>query len=287
MSPRRVVSSAVILLLLAVVPAVDGQTSNAPETVVVHSGQLTLRGLLWRPQGRGPFPAVVLNHGSGRTREELQKLGPYEEQASLLGPVFARHGYVFLYLFRRGVGLSSDQGENAVDVMNRESAEHGQEARNALQIKLLESREMDDALAGLAFLREMRDVNSSKLAVIGDSFGSSLTLLEAAREPKLQAVVVFSSAGYSWDRSPELRARLLDAVGRIKAPIFFIHAANDYTTSPGNALDARCQELGKPHRLKIYPPIGKTAAEGHGFLYRGVSIWEPDVFAFLDEYMRK
>jgi hypothetical protein len=98
--------------------------------------------MLWRPQGRGPFPAILLNHGSGRTREDLERLGPYEQNAEKLGPVFAHHGYVFLYLFRRGVGLSTDQGANAVDLMNSESSAHGQEARNALQLQLLEHREM-------------------------------------------------------------------------------------------------------------------------------------------------
>ena len=44
-----------------------GQTPSAPETVVVQSGAATLHAMLWRPQGRGPFPAVLLNHGSGRT----------------------------------------------------------------------------------------------------------------------------------------------------------------------------------------------------------------------------
>ena len=81
----------------------------------------------WRPHGRGPFPAILLNHGSGRTREDLERLGPYERNAEKLGPVFARHGYVFLYLFRRGVGLSTDQGANVLDLMNSESATHGQE----------------------------------------------------------------------------------------------------------------------------------------------------------------
>jgi hypothetical protein len=27
--------------------------------------------------------------------------------------------------------------------------------------------------------------------------------------------------------------------------------------------------------------------DGHDFLHLGVSIWEPDVFAFLDENMRR
>jgi hypothetical protein len=27
--------------------------------------------------------------------------------------------------------------------------------------------------------------------------------------------------------------------------------------------------------------------DGHDFLHLGVSIWEPDVFAFLDDHMRR
>ena len=265
----------------------EGRASDRPETVEVHNESAILHALLWYPQGRGPFPAVLLNHGSGRTREELERLGPYERQADALGPVFARHGYVFLYLFRRGVGLSADQGANAVDLMNSEFAAHGQEARNALQLRLLENGELSAALSGLAFLRALPKVDARDVAVIGHSFGGSLTLLLAEREPNLRAVVVFSGAGYSWDRSAQLRARLLEAGARIAAPVLFIHAANDYSLAAGKALDARFEQLGKPHRLQIYPPVGHTAEEGHGFLYLGVSSWEPNVFAFLDEHMRR
>jgi len=263
------------------------QTPGGPESVVIRSGSATLHAMLWRPPGRGPFPAVLLNHGSGRTGEDLQRLGPYERNAETLGPVFARHGYVLLYLYRRGVGPSIDQGDNAVDLMNRESAAHGQDARNSLQLHLLEGREMADARAALAFLRARPYVDAGDVALVGHSFGGSLTLLMAEREPNLRAVVVFSAAGYSFDRSSELRARLLAAVDHITAPVFFIHAENDYSLSSGKVLDARRGLIGKPHRLKIYPPIGDTVDEGHDFLHLGVNIWEPDVFAFLDEDMRR
>jgi dienelactone hydrolase len=275
------------LILTLTLATASGQTSGGPETVVIHNGSATLHAMLWRPQGRGPFPGILLNHGSGRTREDLERLGPYERNAEKLGPVFARHGYVFLYLFRRGVGLSTDQGANAVDLMNGESAAHGQEARNALQMQLLENREMDDALSGLKFLRALPYVDARDVAAVGHSFGGSLTVLLAEREPSLRAVVVFSGAGYSFDRSPELRARLLAAVDRIAAPVFFIHAENDYSLSSGKVLDARREQIGKPHRLKIYPPIGHTVDDGHDFLHLGMNIWEPDVFAFLDENMRR
>jgi dienelactone hydrolase len=286
MTKLYVLVLAPVVLMLTAVTA-WGQTSGGPEMVLIHSGSATLHAMLWRPQGRGPFPGILLNHGSGRTRKDLERLGPYEHNAEKLGPVFARHGYVFLYLFRRGVGLSADQGANAVDLMNSESAAHGQEARNALQLQLLENREMDDTLSALKFLRALPYVDPKDVAAVGHSFGGSLTVLLAERDPSLRAVVVFSGTGYSFDRSPELRTRLLAAVDHITAPIFFIHAENDYSLSSGKVLDARREQIGKPHRLKIYPPIGHTVDEGHDFLHLGVSIWEPEVFAFLDENMRK
>src|SRR6267154_2842888 len=206
----KLYASVLVLLVLTLTLAkAQGQTPGGPETVVIHNGSATLHAMLWRPQGRGPFPAILLNHGSGRTREDLERLGPYEQNAEKLGPVFARHGHVFLYLLRRGVGLSTDQGANAVDLMNSDAAAHGQEARNALQLQLLENREMDDALSALKFLRALPYVDAKDVALIGHSFGGSLTVLLAEREPNLRAIVVFSGAGYSFDRSPELRARLL------------------------------------------------------------------------------
>jgi carboxymethylenebutenolidase len=279
--------AATLVFAAAHLTTAQGQYTSGADTVVVPNGQITLHALLWRPQGRGPFPAILFNHGSGRTREELERLGPYREQAEILGPVFAGHGYVFLFLFRQGVGLSADQGKSAIDLMNDELAAHGQEARNTLQLRLLENRELSDAAAGLDFLRGVPGVDAHRVAIVAHSFGGSLTILQAEREPNLRAVVIFSGAGYSWDRSAELRARLLSAVAHIRTPVFFIHAANDYSVNPGKALDARLEQLGKPHRLKIYPPIGRTPDDGHNFPLLGVKIWEPDVFAFLDENMRK
>jgi len=274
------------LLTLTVPPSVPAFTPARPVTVTVHSGRVTLHGLLWRPEGTGPFPAVFVNHGSGRTPQDLNKLGPYEQQAETLGPVFARHGYVLFFLFREGVGLSTAAGRSAVDWMNDEAAAHGQDARNALQMTLLEGREMTDARAGLAFLRTRHEVDAQRIALVGHSFGGSLTVLMAEREPALRAAVVFSTAGYSWDRSPELRERLLAAVRRTTVPLFFLHAANDYSTNSGKALAAELERLGKPHRLEIYPAVGTTPDEGHDFPLNSVAVWEPDVFAFLDAFVR-
>jgi dienelactone hydrolase len=270
----------------AVILAAD-RPQSLPTRIAVRNGNVTLEAWMWRPQGSGRFPAVMVNHGSGRTREELKRLGPYEQMAETIGPVFARHGYVLLYLFRRGVGPSTKVGDNAIDLMNEAAAAHGQDARDALQMKLLEGREMSDALAALTRLRQLPDVDPQRVGLIGHSFGGSLTLLMCEHEPWLRAAIIFSGAGYSWELSANLRARLLQASERTSVPMFFIHAANDYSINSGKALDAELSRLGKPHRLKIYPPVGQTAEDGHQFPNNSVATWEPDVFAFLDPYMRK
>lgn len=254
-----------------------GQTLAAPDTIVLHSGSLTLRGLLWKPEGAGPFPAVLYNHGAG-PQSDLTR-------PAKLGPVFARHGYVILYLFRRGAGLSADQGTDAETLMNRAMAEYGQAGRNEVQLQLLEA-ELADVLAGLAVLRARPDVDTARIAVVGYSFGGQLTLLGAERDG-IRAAVVFGAAAGSWEGSSKLRDRLLAAVRRTIAPVFFIHAANDYSIAPGKALDAEMARAGRLHRLKIYPAVGSTPRDGHDFIHQRISSWETDVFAFLDEHTRR
>jgi hypothetical protein len=61
----------------------------------------------------------------------------------------------------------------------------------------------------------------------------------------------------------------------------------DFRFAPGKVLDAEMARRSKEHRLKLFPPFGKTADEGHGFVYLGVASWERDVFAFLDEHMKR
>lgn len=275
-----------ILLLVLVVGAfavcVNGQTANEPETVVVHSGRLRLRALLWRPKGNGPFPAILFNHGRGLTPQTEGRV----EGITELGRVFTDHGYVFMALFRRGEDLSAGQGVFIGDLLERERATKGAEAEQKLQLRLLETDQLKDVLAGLAFLRRIPEVDRRQIAVIGHSFGGSLALLVAERDKSLRAVVSFAGAAGSWVGSADLRERLTHAARRLAVPVLFVYAENDLSVAPGKVLAAEMTRLSKPGQLKLFPTFGKTAAEGHGFVYLGVSIWEREVFAFLDSNMK-
>ena len=64
MTKARVSTIAVLVLAAGFATTAYGQSAGGPETVVVRNGPITLHALLWRPLGRGPFPAILLNHGS-------------------------------------------------------------------------------------------------------------------------------------------------------------------------------------------------------------------------------
>jgi len=267
---------------------VTGQPASiVPETVVVPSGKLRLKAYLWKPTGPGPFPTVLFNHGSGGADAGHTAGLPMTEAAEKLAPLFLKHGYAFLYLFRRGQGLSADQGPFMQDSLRQEEAAKSKEARQHLQFTLATTDHLDDVLAGLSFLKTAPAIDAKRIAIVGHSFGGQVTLLAAERDNTLRAAVTFAAAAGSWQRSAELRQRLEAAVEKTTAPIMLIQAANDYSTAPSKDLADELRRLHKSFGLKIYPPVGQTSDEGHNFLYLGIPQWEYDVFGFLDEHLKR
>jgi len=264
--------------------AVLGQ-SMVPQTVEFPSGKLHLKAYLWKPQGTGPFPAVLFSHGSGGADPEHTAEMSITQAAGILAPFFTKHGYVFLYPFRRGYGPSANQAPFMQDVLRHEEETSGKQAGQHLQFILLITEQLDDEMAALAFLKTVRSVDSRRIALAGHSFGGQLTLLAAERDKSIRAAVTFAAAANSWDRSQELRQQLLNAVHNTNATVMLTHAENDYATTAGRALAAELQRLHKNYVLKIHPPVGVTSDDGHNMLYQDIPAWESDVFGFLDQHV--
>jgi len=282
----RVKTLSFLFAFTSVALAIAQPASPGPEIVVVPSGQLRLKAFLWKPRVSSPEPAVLFCHGSGAADAGHTADLPITEAAERLAPVFLKHGYAFLYLFRRGQGLSADQGSFMQEVLRHEEAAKGKEARQHLQFVLATTDHLDDVIAGLSFLKTESAIDPKRIAIAGHSFGGQLALLAAERDNGIRAAVTFAAAANSWEGSQELRGRLLAAADKATAPIMLIHAANDYSTAPGYALTDELERLHKPHLLKLYPPVGKTTEDGHNFLYFAISQWEDDVFKFLDEHVK-
>lgn len=144
---------AFLFVLNSTVLALEPKESVPPETVSVPVGKLHLKAFLWQPAGPGPFPAVLFCHGSGGADADHTAGLPTREAAEKLAPLFLKHGYAFLYPFRRGQGLSADQAPFMQDVLRREKATKGKEARQHLQFVLATTDHLDDVIASLSFLK--------------------------------------------------------------------------------------------------------------------------------------
>jgi len=270
------------------VAVVIGQPASiVPETVVVPSGTLRLKAFFWKPDGPGPFPTVLFNHGSGGADADHTAGFRTTEAAEKLAPLFLKHGYAFFYLCRRGQGLSADQGPFMQDLLQQEEAATGKEARQHLQFLLATTDHLDDLMAALSFLKTAPAIDAKRIAVVGNSFGGQITLLAIERDNSVRAAATFAAAADSWQRSPELRDRLRAAASKTTVPIMLIQAANDYNTAPSKELAEELRRLHKPCEIKIYPPVGQTSDDGHNFLYLGIPQWEHDVFEFLDQHTKR
>jgi carboxymethylenebutenolidase len=275
------------VLLFSLAAVAQPAQPTVPQVVDFPNGELHLKGYVWKPAGSGPFPAVLFNHGSGGNTADTTAWMQITEAAEILAPFFVKHGYAFFYPFRRGNGPSAGQAPFMQDILRHEEETKGREARQHLQFILVTGDQLDDVLAALAYLKTAPSIDGRRIAVAGHSFGGQLTLLAAERDPTIRAAVSFAGAAGSWQRSAELRDRLLAAIRKTNAAIMLTHAENDLDTSPGRALAAELERLHKPYVLKIYPPVGLSQDDGHGMLYTDIPAWEDDVFKFLDQHVKQ
>src|SRR4030095_17257171 len=117
----------------------------------VKSEATHLKPCFWTPPGAGPFPAVLFNHGSGAADAQHTAGQTMAEAAANLAPIFLKHGYAFFYLCRRVQGVSADEAPFMQDLLKREEAAKGKEARQHLHYVLVTGEQLDDSLAGFRF----------------------------------------------------------------------------------------------------------------------------------------
>jgi dienelactone hydrolase len=267
-----------ILLLPGVLVFVLAAAPEAAYTELFYpSGGLRIQAYLYQPDGAGPFPVVIYNHGSRVGRERASVPNEF------IGNMLTRAGYVVLIPERRGYGKS----EGPI----WRPRTKGYETSDDRQLVSRLEEETDDVLAALDYLRALPFVDMNRLGIMGWSFGGIVTMFAVGRSTAFAAAVDQAGGALVWHGSAQMRQALIAAAERSTTPTLLLVAQNDRTTASITTLAEIFKKRGVAHRLVIYEPFksareGIASAPGHRiFSAEGADIWEGDVLEFLSRYL--
>ena len=201
--------------------------------------------LLCRPEGKGPFPAVVHNHGVGVDTAGYQKA------------------------LKRGYNLPAICKELSVDgfltfVPIRQG---GPGLRNLPPHKA-------QVLEAIDYVKRLPDVDPSRIALTGNSRGGLLTLMVGVEQPDLKALVIMAPAEIGRNFS-----NALSQISSLNAPVLLLVEKSDEPEFQNNfdTLDRVLRENKKEVKSIRYDRGG-----GHR-LFHGAGYYLQDVKVFLHE----
>lgn len=132
---------------------------------------LMLAGTLTLPEGKGPFPAVILISGSGTQDRDETVFG--HKPFLVLADALSRKGLAVLRVDDRGAG--------------------GSQASPGSPPTL--SAQTTDVAASVALLRTRTDIGPDRIGLIGHSEGGEIAPLVAAQDPRIAFLVLVSAPG--------------------------------------------------------------------------------------------
>ncbi len=191
------------------------------KSVSYKSGDETVKGMLYAPAGKGPFPALIVIH-------EFWGLNDWVKEQ---GSKFADQGYVALAidLYRGKVGDTPD-------------------AAHELMRGLPPDRAARDLKAAFDFLAAQPNVKKDRLGSIGWCMGGGYALEAAIAEPSLAATVI--NYGHLSTDPADMK--------KINAPILGLFGGQDRGITPDDVkkFQQAMEGLGKKIDVKIYPDAG-------------------------------
>lgn len=146
--------------------------------------KVKLAGTLTLPKGEGPFPAAVLISGSGPQDRDETILG--HKPFLVLADHLTRQGIAVLRFDDRGVGGSTGSTLDSTVV------DH-----------------VGDALAAVAFLRTRKEIDGTKIGLIGHSEGGIVAPLAATKSSDVAFVVMLAGSGLPGEQILYLQGRAL------------------------------------------------------------------------------
>lgn len=266
----RVLACAVLALAVPARAAPAETVIRAP--VVRGVEQALIEVTVFSPAGAGPFPIVVLSHGSPRDAEDRRREG--RQRLAAQSARFVAMGFAVLVPTRRGYGESGGAWAEA----------YGTCADPDYHAAGLETAR--DLRAAVDAVRGEPWADARRIVLAGQSAGGFGSIAAAAtRFEGLVAVVNF--AGGRGSRGPDDvcgEARLVEAMARYgvaaRVPTLWIYSANDRFFGPALArrMHAAFTASGGDAQFLEAPAVG---LDGHAYFDAAIEDWSPRVEAFL------
>jgi len=220
---RLCLASAIFIAVGMGAPARAQEKVSFPSTDADLNGgsPTTITGYLYKPEGPGPFPAVVGLHGcNGLVDKEGTVLGLY----GAWGERLSKDGYLVLLPDSFG-----SRGHGDLCGVQPASARPVQAYREIPR----------DNYGALAYLRSRPDVKPNSIAVLGQSFGAGslfYTIAEGARPKELAAEQDFRAGIAFYPACQQFLA--LEPKWKPRQAVLFLMGEADNFTPP-----APCKEL--------------------------------------------
>jgi uncharacterized protein len=138
--------------------------------VTVGSGEWALPATLSMPEGSGPFPALVLVHGSG-PQDRDEAIGPNKPFRDLAW------------------GLAS-QGIAVLSYEKRTKAHGAQFTPELISRLTVQEEVIDDALLAVQLLRQTPGIDKSSIYVLGHSLGATVAPRIGQQDPAIAGLIV-------------------------------------------------------------------------------------------------
>ena len=163
--------SLAVLAIIAIVTTVVRERGVQTRTVAFRGNDIALAGTLFTPTGKGPFPGLVLVHGSAPL-----KRGFYAVWSERI----ARSGFVVLVTDKRGVGGTGGTFNN-------------QDNGSRANLTLLAG----DVVAAVEYLATQPDVDSARLGLVGVSQAGWVAPLAASRSTRIRYLALVTAPAVS------------------------------------------------------------------------------------------
>jgi dienelactone hydrolase len=262
-------------LAFAQTPALVAEQIATP---LVEDGKpVHLELLIRKPQGIGPFPTVVFNHGStGRGDEPT--LFKRRSSSAAAANYFVERGWMIIFPQRRGRGGSEGRYD--------EGFEPDRSRYSCQPIYSLPGvdRAIQDLDAAMAHIRTRPDVVQSRILLAGQSRGGILSIAYAGERPDMFIGVINFVGGWISDRcsnAVQINTSTFQRGARFPGTTLWLYGDSDpyYTLSHSKSNFEAFVAAGGKGRFETYSVPGERA--GHA-LHMHPSLWAEQVTKYLE-----